>query len=79
MKNLFSAPSITNLTPYRDGGWMWNVTTESEVSDEMVTREYNTNPEGEGLWCDGKQVLGTCQFSLNVADVRGKIRRHFTH
>lgn len=78
MTNVFSTPSITNLTPYREGGWQWDLTTESDVSEEMVTREYRTNLEGEGLWCDGKQVLGTCQFSLNVNDVRGKIRRFFT-
>lgn len=71
-------PSITNLTTYREGGWQWDLTAESYVSEEMLTRKCRTNHEGEGLWVDGKQVLGTCQFSLNVKDVRGKIRRHFT-
>lgn len=70
-------PIITNLTTYRDGGWQWKVTSESQISDELITTKYRTNYEGEGLWCDGKQILGTCQFSLNVKDVRGKIRRFF--
>lgn len=68
---------VHNLQKYRDNGWQWEITRESDVSTEMVTRSYRTNHEGEGLWVDGKQALGTCQFSLRVADVRGKIKRFF--
>jgi len=28
-------------------------------------REFRTNVNGEGLWIDGKQDIGTCQFRAN--------------
>ena len=42
--------------------------------------EYHTDDEGDGLWCDGKQILGTCQFTVRGCKTEkaaiAKIRRY---
>ena len=36
-----------------------------------------TDRDGNGLWVDGKQVMGTAQFTLNgVKNVAAKLRRY---
>ena len=61
-------------------GWEFSVTTQSMFDDAPITRRYQTDREGYGLWQyvksttswypDGrpfyewKQTSGTCQFSL---------------
>jgi len=45
-----------------------------------TTRQYdvNTNREGSGLWVNGKQTLGTCQFGVtSAASARAALRRYF--
>ena len=37
------------------GGWEWY---------SSGGHYYHTDAEGNGLWCDDRQELGTCQFSL---------------
>jgi hypothetical protein len=53
-------------------GWEWTV-----VWDDGSTTNYYTNEIGEGLWVDGRQRLGTCQFSLTMSynAAYSKIRR----
>jgi hypothetical protein len=49
------------------------------ITDEMglVTNQtVHTNAHGEGLWANGKQILGTAQFSVGRDPARA-IRRHF--
>ena len=36
----------------------------------------HTDKRGEGFWIDGRQVEGTCQFSIGK-DARRTIRRYF--
>jgi len=48
------------------------------ITTDLDTRQHNvhTNPRGEGLWVDGVQVLGTCQFRAGK-NPREAIRRYF--
>ena len=42
--------------------------------------EYHTNDEGEGMWRNDSQVIGTCDFSLkrmSISGARKKLNRHF--
>ena len=44
------------------GGWIWQ--TEVDYGDGKIrTLEYYTNKDGQGLWRNDKQVLGTCQYN----------------
>ena len=44
--------------------------------------EYHTNREGDGLWHNDKQILGTCQFTVagckTEKAAKAKIRRWVT-
>lgn len=47
------------------------------VTVDGTTYALGTDREGNGLWVDGKQVLGTSQFTLNgVKDKAAKLRRY---
>lgn len=48
------------------------------ITDEMgVTKQtVHTNDHGEGLWIDGKQILGAAQFRAG-RDPAHAIRRYF--
>lgn len=63
--------SIKNLSSYGKCGWTWTEEYEGEKHD------CSTNGNGEGLWENDKQVLGTCQFHLpkTRAGAYSKIRR----
>jgi len=52
------------------------VTAINVFTEEPETWDVNTNREGEGLWINGKQILGTCQFSAGK-NSRESIRRYF--
>ena len=53
------------------------VTTDNEIFGRK-TWHVHTNREGDGLWINGHQTLGTAQFTLaGVKDKAGKIRRYF--
>lgn len=50
------------------------------VTNWMGTREYevHTNRDGQGLWINGKQTTGTCQFGVtSAASARAAFRRWF--
>jgi len=70
-------PSIKNLKPYRgDDGYEWDATTP-----EGDTQHCRTNYKGQGLWCNDRQVRGTCQFSLTAQTRSGiyqQIRRQMS-
>jgi hypothetical protein len=39
------------------GGWMWTVDFDgTEIN-------YRTDKDGRGLWMNGQQILGTCQYN----------------
>lgn len=51
------------------------------VDDLGYERCIRTNGDGEGLWVNGQQVSGTCQFSVNGMSKSGiykKFRKLFT-
>jgi len=51
------------------------------VDEEGHERYIRTNGNGEGLWVNGQQVSGTCQFSVNGMSKSGiykKFRKVFT-
>ena len=56
-----------------------DVTIKDEWEDATKEHHIHTNNEGQGLWIDGKQVTGTCQFSAPKSDsgIRSAIRRWF--
>lgn len=41
---------------------------------------YHTNDEGDGLWADDKQIIGTCDFTVRGCGTektaKEKIRKH---
>jgi hypothetical protein len=44
------------------GGWIWK--TEVYYDDGKIrTFEYYTDKNGQGLWRNDKQILGTCQYN----------------
>jgi hypothetical protein len=59
--------TISDFESY-GSGWAW--TTIRAAFDfrtgqvEAVAYSFRTSQQGNGLWIDGKQVYGTCQFSL---------------
>jgi hypothetical protein len=37
--------------------------------------EYSVNDRGQGLWCNGKQIIGTCDFSADTpAELMRKLK-----
>ena len=65
--------------------WFYHDWTDGKTSsgEWYVTQYYCTNADGEGLFFvdlkrnKTKQILVTCQFSLNgLKDPKGKIRRY---
>jgi hypothetical protein len=51
-------------------------TVKIETDYELETIEVHTNEAGEGLWINGNQTLGTCQFSAGT-NPRENIRNYF--
>ncbi len=60
--NSISGKTFNSTTTYKRTSW----------------NEWHTNDEGCGLWCDDKQILGTCQFSVTGCETekaaKAKIR-----
>jgi len=75
---------ISPITTDDQGRYRWTVTGSRDLEEGAMTLEYATNGAGAGLfeWTGGewKQLLGTCQFSLNVSRSarRGRVVRYFT-
>ena len=48
----------------------------------VAWKEFHTNNEGDGLWKEDKQILGTCQFTVRGCKTekaaKAKIRRYVT-
>ena len=52
---------VRTLKAKHTGGWIWKTEVEYEEG-KIRTFEYYTNKSGHGLWRNGKQILGTCQY-----------------
>ena len=64
---------VRTLKAKRTGGWIWS--TEVYYGDVKVgTNEYYTDKNGQGLWRNDKQILGTCQYNAPVSR-SGMLRR----
>lgn len=66
---------IHDLTELDGGGWSWKIAGPSGESSE-----YHTNPNSEGLWVEGRQILGHLQWDmhgLTREEAVAKIRRRF--
>jgi len=63
-KNTITGEKITTKTFYKRASW----------------GEYHTNDEGDGLWENDRQILGTCQFTVagckNEKSAIAKIRKY---
>ena len=48
------------------------------ITTDLYTEQYDvhTNSCNEGLWINGRQALGTCQFAAG-SNAREAIRRYF--
>lgn len=71
--------SVKNITI--DGMKVFaDVTVVDGITEETKTYHCNTNSEGYGLWMNGQQTDGTCQFSLSGSKsaIRSKLRRRFS-
>lgn len=44
-------------------------------SFEWCGKSYRTDNDGDGLWCNEKQLTGTCQFSLRGMSISGARKR----
>jgi hypothetical protein len=62
-----------------DGGWEWQLDCTESLTGERKRHAYHTNSHNAGLWCDERQIEGTCQFQLSDYKDRAKqqIRRYF--
>ena len=66
---------IHDLEEMEGGGWSWKIAGPSGESSE-----YRTNRNSEGLWADGRQILGHLQWDmsgLTREQAVMKIRRRF--
>lgn len=78
MTKTYTLDSLRNVTvspvTEDDGRFEWTASV-TDTTDEFdsYTVAYHTNRDGEGLWVNGQQVEGTCQFSL--AGVSASTRR----
>ena len=59
---------IYNLRNECANEWQWTV-----KFDDGSKSDYWTDETGEGLWRDGKQIAGFCQFSISSARTRRAI------
>jgi len=57
-------------------GPQFEVTTVNSFTGYVAIHEVYTNSHGNGLWIDGNQTLGTCQFSAGN-NPREAIRNYF--
>ena len=56
------------------GGWQW------AIEDDLGTVfEYHTDRDGYGLWRNGEQILGTCQYSAPItrSGMRKRIMKRY--
>lgn len=69
--------SITYLTRYNGTEWQWEEHYTNPHTDEVVFNSCHTNLRRDGLWINGRQILGTCQFYLsnNYSAAYSRIRR----
>jgi len=69
----------------KDTHTVWNALTKKPIGEVAYTyrytswQGYHTNNEGDGLWCEDRQILGTCQFTVRGCQTekaaKAKIRR----
>jgi len=63
-KNTITGEKITTTVVYKRASW----------------GEYHTNNEGDGLWENDRQIIGTCQFTVagcrNEKSAIAKIRKY---
>ncbi len=67
--SLKKLPALTTNT--------YRVTVTELLTDEIKVYTVRTNRDGEGLWINGIQVRGTCQFSAGKRP-DAAIRKYFT-
>jgi len=65
-----------NISVKTAGENCFSVTIVNSYTQERESLNVCTNSAGEGLWINGKQVLGTCQF-LSSKNPREAVRRFF--
>ncbi len=72
-------PRIVEFDDLTFGGWHWAVEYDDILTDARVQRHFRTNRDCEGLWENGRQTLGTGQFSLpeDRRKARAKVYRLF--
>ncbi len=58
MENKISVKQDINSN--QENGYI--VTITNGLTGEIRKHTVNTDPHGDGLWIDGKQIEGTCQF-----------------
>lgn len=56
LKNRISGETLVGVHSH-PGGWVWEI-----VDDDGTITGYSTDKDGDGLWCGGKQFIGTCQY-----------------
>jgi hypothetical protein len=56
LKNTLTG-EVLPQTLTHSGGWRWTI----EYEDGLKI-DYRTDKDGQGLWKDGNQISGTCQY-----------------
>jgi hypothetical protein len=70
--------SVKGISPYGANGFSFTVRIQSQWAGTDLTQDYRTNYEGDGLFVydgSGKQLTGTCQFSLAGCKTDGARRK----
>lgn len=73
LKNTMTKEVLPNELVHR-GGWKWEAKIENPFTGQIEIDEFYTDKDGCGLWKNGKQILGTCQYSA-CATASGQRRK----
>lgn len=71
VNNLSTEYSISDMEQY-GRGWTWTLLITE--GDEQQALSCRTSQDRDGLWVNGRQILGTTQFTLS-ADKRTAMRQ----
>jgi hypothetical protein len=63
INNVNTAYSISDMESY-GRGWSWTLVIEEAGEQQMLM--CRTSQDRDGLWVNGRQILGTTQFSLSA-------------
>ena len=52
---------VKNLKKY-ENGWEWDTFYTDNYTAKVIENHYKTGKDGYGLWHNGQQIIGTCQY-----------------